>query len=229
MPVRTGNGCSQAKAPPAYCMFSTGMPRIIAPTAAPWTKATSMRAEEEPGVPEPAHAARCGSGTRTRRRERSGRPASAGPAGRRRRGTPRRPPERRAKRLAPITTSQVSLPSQNGAMLVIICPRLASSRVVPNRMPTPMSKPSRTHVDQDRGGDDRRPRTGRACSGPSSLTPAVRLAAGGAWRPCRRTPAAGWRSRSGSPRPRRPALRAAACRCRRCRSRRRRHRPARRR
>ncbi len=37
-------------------MFSTGMPRIIAPTAAPWTKATNDRAVEESAVPEPAHA-----------------------------------------------------------------------------------------------------------------------------------------------------------------------------
>jgi len=49
-----------------------------------------------------------------------------------------------AKSPAPITTSRVSLPSQNGAIVSIIRARYASSWVVPNSTPTPRSRPSST-------------------------------------------------------------------------------------
>ena len=43
-----------------------------------------------------------------------------------------------------MTTSQVSLPSQKGAIESIMCVRSASSVCRPKRMPTPRSKPSST-------------------------------------------------------------------------------------
>src|SRR6516225_1426505 len=48
-----------------------------------------------------------------------------------------------AKSDAPITTSQVSLPSQKGEIVAIIASRRASFSAMPNRTPTPRSKPSR--------------------------------------------------------------------------------------
>ena len=41
-------GASQSKAVPANCPLATGMPRIIAPTAAPCTKAAAMEPMQKP-------------------------------------------------------------------------------------------------------------------------------------------------------------------------------------
>ena len=48
MPVRTGNGATQSNAPPAYWLFATGIPFIIAPIAAPWTNAATVEPRKKP-------------------------------------------------------------------------------------------------------------------------------------------------------------------------------------
>jgi hypothetical protein len=47
-----------------------------------------------------------------------------------------------ARRATPQKTSQVSLPSQIGAIVFMISSRSAASRAKPCSMPTPRSKPS---------------------------------------------------------------------------------------
>ncbi len=218
MPVSIANGCSQSKELPANCPSLTGSPRIIAPTAAPCTKATRIEPMQKPA----SHSQRMRVGAvaelEGHAAKDQARPAAAAPAGRTRPGTPHRPPGRwrtgwrrrspARSRCRPRTARWCSSSSR----------ACASSRVAAEEDADAEVEAVEHHVDQDRERDHRGPEQRqlarlRAGSWLRCRTP-VALAASSAKASGRLPVAPGIASRRAG-----RALRAAACRCSRCRTR----------